>query len=161
MTHQSVVKQSPAKILTKTQMSGKYLDTNFTKIMLQVHLTTLPFLTCMDVNENNKLCPYVALVNHNFLNESKTLSIAHTMMGYFLSWWQKEGITNGKYGHRRLCNCWFWQQGETIVIFVSRYFFSLFLTNCIILYRMLSTTLTETGFLWTDWTLSVKQILYQ
>ncbi len=81
--HQSAVKQSPAKILTKTQMSGKYLDTNFTKIMLQVHLTTLPFLTCMDVTENNKLCPFVAPVNLNFLNESKTLSIAHTMMGNF------------------------------------------------------------------------------
>ena len=51
--------------------------------MLQVHLTTLPFLTCMDVTENNKLCPFVAPVNHNFLNESKTLSIAHTMMGNF------------------------------------------------------------------------------
>jgi hypothetical protein len=83
MTHQSVVKQSPAKILTKTQMSGKYLDANFTKIMLQVHLTTLPFLMCMDVTENNKLCPFVALVNHNFLNEAKTLSIVHTMMGNF------------------------------------------------------------------------------
>jgi hypothetical protein len=83
MTHQSVVKQSPAKILTKTQMSGKYLDTNFTKIMLQIHLTTLPFLMCMDVTENNKLPPFVALVNHKFLNESKTLSIAHTMMGNF------------------------------------------------------------------------------
>jgi hypothetical protein len=83
MTHQSVVKQSPAKILTKIQISGKYLVANFTKIMLQVYLTTLPFLTCMDVTENNKLRPFVALVNHNFLNESKTLSIAHTMMGNF------------------------------------------------------------------------------
>ncbi len=83
MTHQSVVKQSPAKILTKTQISGKYLDENFTKIMLQVHLTTLPFLTCMNVAENNELRPFLAPVNHNFLNESKTLSIAHTMMGNF------------------------------------------------------------------------------
>ncbi len=64
-------------------MSGKYLDANFTNIMLQVHLTTLPFLTCMDVTENNKLRPFVAPVNHNVLNESKTLSIAHTMMGNF------------------------------------------------------------------------------
>ena len=37
----------------------------------------------MDVTENNKLCPFVALVNHNFLNEAKTLSIAHMMMGNF------------------------------------------------------------------------------
>ncbi len=64
-------------------MSGKYLDANFTKIKLQVHLTTLPFLMCMDVTENNKLHPFVAPVNHNFLNESKTLSIAHTMMSNF------------------------------------------------------------------------------
>ncbi len=64
-------------------MSGKYLDANFTKIMLQVHLTTLPFLTCMDVTENNKLHPFVAPVNRNFLNDSKTLSIAQTMMGNF------------------------------------------------------------------------------
>ncbi len=161
MTHQSVVKQSPAKILTKTQMSGKYLDANFTKIMLQVHLITLPFLTGMDVTENNELRPFVAPVDHNFLNESKTLSIAHTMMGNFLLWWQKEGITNGKYGHRSLCNCWFRQQDETIVIFVSHYFFFLFLTNCIIIYRMSLRTLTETGFLWTDWTLSVKRILHR
>jgi len=64
-------------------MSGKYLEAHFTKIMWQVHLTTLPFLTCMDVTENNELCPFVAPVNHNFLNEAKTLSIAHTMMGNF------------------------------------------------------------------------------
>jgi hypothetical protein len=83
MTHQSMVKQSPAKKTTKTQMSGKYLEAHFTKIMWQVHLTTLPFLTCMDVTENNKLCLFVAPVNHNFLNEAKTLSIAHMMMGNF------------------------------------------------------------------------------
>ncbi len=51
--------------------------------MWQVHLTTLPFLTCKDVTENNKLHPFVAPVNYNFLNEAKTLSIAHTMMGNF------------------------------------------------------------------------------
>ena len=78
-----MVKQSPAKKMTKTQMSGKYLKAHFTKIMWQVHLTTLPFLTCMDVTENNQLCPFVAPVNHNFLNEAKTLSIAHMMMDNF------------------------------------------------------------------------------
>ena len=78
-----MVKQFPAKILTKTQMSRKYLEAHFTKIMWQVHLTTLPFPTCMDVTENNKLCPFVAPVNHNFLNDAKTLSISHTMLGNF------------------------------------------------------------------------------
>ncbi len=106
MMHQSMVKQSPANFLTKTQMSGKYLEAHFTKIMWQVQLTTLPFLTCMDVTENNKLHPFVAPVNHNFLNEAKTLSIAHTMMGNFCHG-DKKGVTNGKYGHRHLCNCWF------------------------------------------------------
>ncbi len=38
---------------------------------------------CMDITENNKRCPFMAPVNHNFLNEAKTLSIAHTMMGNF------------------------------------------------------------------------------
>ncbi len=37
----------------------------------------------MDVTEINELCPFVAPVKHNFLNEAKTLSIAHTMMGNF------------------------------------------------------------------------------
>ena len=37
----------------------------------------------MDVTEKNELRPFVALVNHNFLNEAKTLNIAHTMIGNF------------------------------------------------------------------------------
>ncbi len=31
---------------------------------------------CMDVTEKNELRPFVAPVNHNFLNEAKTLNIA-------------------------------------------------------------------------------------
>jgi hypothetical protein len=37
----------------------------------------------MDVTEKNELRPFVAPVNHNFLNEAKTLNIAHMMMGNF------------------------------------------------------------------------------
>ncbi len=37
----------------------------------------------MDVTENTELCPFVGPVNHNFLNEAKTLSIAHMMVGNF------------------------------------------------------------------------------
>jgi hypothetical protein len=39
------------------------------------------------VNYGNNLHPYVAPVNHNFLNEAKALNIAHTM-----------GIAHGKKG---------------------------------------------------------------
>ena len=35
----------------------------------------------MDVTEKNELRPFVAPVNHNFLNEAKTLNIAHTCHG--------------------------------------------------------------------------------
>ena len=49
--------------------------------MFQAHLTVLPFLTCMDVTENKELRLFVAPVNHDYLNEAKTLNIAHTMMG--------------------------------------------------------------------------------
>ncbi len=37
---------------------------------------------CM-VNYENHIHPYVAPVNHNFLNEAKALNIAHTMLGNF------------------------------------------------------------------------------
>jgi hypothetical protein len=83
ITHQGGVKPSPAKTLTKTQVSSAYLDTTFNKCMWKAHPTILPFLTCMEVTKNNKLCPFVAPVNHNYLNRAKTLSIVHTMMGNF------------------------------------------------------------------------------
>jgi hypothetical protein len=35
------------------------------------------------VNYENHIHPYVAPVNHNFLNEAKALNIAHTMLGNF------------------------------------------------------------------------------
>ena len=83
ITHQGGVKPSPAKTLTKTQASLAYLDTTFNKCMWNTHPTILPFLTCMEVTKNNKLCPFVAPVNHNYLNKAKTLIIVHTMMGNF------------------------------------------------------------------------------
>ncbi len=81
--HRSGVKQSPAKRLTTSQASVAFLDKNFTKHTFQAHLTVIPFLTCMDVTKNLELHPFVAPVNHNFLNEAKTLNIVHTMMGNF------------------------------------------------------------------------------
>ena len=83
ITHQGGVKPSPAKTLTKTHASLAYLDTTFNKCMWNAHPTILSFLTCMEVTKNNKLYPFVAPVNHNYFNEAKTLSIVHTMIGYF------------------------------------------------------------------------------
>ena len=83
ITHQGGVQLSPAKTLTKTQASLAYLDTTFNKCMWNAHPTILPFLTCMEVTENNNLRPFVAPVNHNYLNEAKTSSIVHTMTGNF------------------------------------------------------------------------------
>jgi hypothetical protein len=37
----------------------------------------------MTVTDNKNLHPYVVLVNHNVLNESKAMQIAHTIMGNF------------------------------------------------------------------------------
>ncbi len=64
-------------------MSVAFLDKNFTKHTFQAHLTIILFIMCMDDTEKNELHPFVAPVNHNFLNEAKTLNIAHTMMGNF------------------------------------------------------------------------------
>ncbi len=145
MTHQSVVKQSPAKKMTKTQMSGKYLEAHFTKINWQVHLTTLLFLTCMDVTENNKLRPFVAPVNHNFLNEAKILSIAHTMMGNFCHGDEKKESHMENIG-TDACVIVGFDNKVRLSSYLFPITFFLFLTNSIIIYRMSSTTLMETGF---------------
>jgi hypothetical protein len=144
--HQSMVKQSPAKILTKAQMSGKYLEAHFTKIMWQVHLTTLPFLTCMDVTENNELCPFVAPVNHNFLNEAKTLSIAHTMMGNFCHGNDKKESQMENMGTDACIIVGFDNKVRLLSYLFPITFFSIS-NKLIIIYRMSSTTLMETGFL--------------
>ena len=83
ITHQGGVKLPPAKTLTKTQASLAYLETTFNKFMWNAHPIILPFLTYMEVAENSKLRPFIAPVNHNYLNKAKTLSIVHTMMGNF------------------------------------------------------------------------------
>ena len=44
----------------------------------------LPFFTPFNVNtENHTLMPYMAPVNHNFLNEQTWVNIVHTFMGNF------------------------------------------------------------------------------
>ena len=74
--------------------------------MWQAHLTILPFLTCMDVDDNNELHPSVAPVNHNFLNEAKTdnwqpMGLSGRTINGYLLWWFRPDITN----MFRLCCC--------------------------------------------------------
>jgi hypothetical protein len=75
--------KSPSKKLTKTHVTTKILDKNFSKDTCTVHPSTIPFLTNIMVNYENHLRPYVVPVNHNSLNEAKALNIAHTMLGNF------------------------------------------------------------------------------
>jgi hypothetical protein len=58
-----------------THKSSAVFDKNFSKHTWTVHSSIIHFLT--------KLHPYVAPINHNFLNEAKALNIAHTMLGNF------------------------------------------------------------------------------
>ncbi len=44
----------------------------------------VPFLTMLEaLNDHTTLLPFVAPVNHNKVNESKTVQIIHTLMGNF------------------------------------------------------------------------------
>jgi hypothetical protein len=58
-------------------------DKKFSKDTWTVHPNIIPFLTNIMVNYKNHLHPYIAPVNHNSLNEAKTLNIVHTMLGDF------------------------------------------------------------------------------
>ena len=100
----------------------------------------------MDVTQNNKLRPFVAPVNHNFLNEAKTLSIAHTMMGNFCHGDKKKESQMENMG-TDACVIVGFNNKVRLLSYLFPITFFLFLTNCIIIYRMSSTTLTETGFL--------------
>jgi hypothetical protein len=59
------------------------MEKNFSKLTWSVHLSIIPFLTHMTVTDKKKLHPYIAPVNHIFLNDAKPLNIAHTMLGNF------------------------------------------------------------------------------
>jgi len=80
---------SPSKKLTTTQKTMTMLESNFRKVSLNINPGVIPFLTATTINQGKKktmLRPYVAPVNHNVLNTEKALNIAHTILGYFLSW---------------------------------------------------------------------------
>jgi hypothetical protein len=74
---------SPLKKLTKTHKTTEVLDKNFSKDTWTVYPCIIPFLMNILVNYENNLHLYDAPVNHNSLNESKALNIAHTMLGNF------------------------------------------------------------------------------
>ncbi len=100
----------------------------------------------MDVTENNKLHPFVAPVNHNFLNGDKTLSIAHTMMGNFCLGDEKKESQMENMG-TDACVIVGFDNKVRLLSYLFPITFFLFLMNCIIMYRMSLTTLMETGFL--------------
>ncbi len=64
-------------------MTIKILDKNLYKDTWTVHPSIIPFLTNIMVNYKNHLHPHIVPVNHNSLNETKALNIAHTMLGNF------------------------------------------------------------------------------
>ena len=88
----------PTKIATVTSTTKKDYDESFAKNTFCIHPTIIPFLTAMELSDTNQyewddrcnpwiadfyLKPFIAPVNHNTLNVSKTFQIVHTLMGNF------------------------------------------------------------------------------
>jgi hypothetical protein len=70
--------------MTKMSEIKKEIDNTFQKDKVDLHPSMVPFLTALELShEKTTLKPYVAPVNHNKVNESKTLQIIHTLMGNF------------------------------------------------------------------------------
>ena len=75
---------SPPKVVTTTSSMKQYIDSVFGKQFVEVHPTIIPFLTVLIPDDEEEfLQPFAAAVNHNVVNESKTLQIIHTLMGNF------------------------------------------------------------------------------
>jgi hypothetical protein len=77
---------SPSKKITTTEKTMTMLESDFTKILLNINPGVIPFLTATTINEGKKiktLRPYMAPVNHNILNTEKAINIAHTILGNF------------------------------------------------------------------------------
>jgi hypothetical protein len=70
--------------MTKTSEIKKDIDDMFQKVNVDLHPSMVPFLTALELShEKTTLKPYVAPVNHNKVNESKTLQIIHMLVGNF------------------------------------------------------------------------------
>jgi len=90
------------KVATVTSSIKKQYDESFEKNTVRIHPTIIPFLTSMNLSHSVKQCknikwnkndiekigqiqlrPLMAPVNHNSLDNNKTLNIVHTMLGNF------------------------------------------------------------------------------
>ncbi len=76
---------SPDKLITKTsETKQKNIDKTFQKTTIELHPSMVPFLTSLEASDDpTTLLPFVAPVNHNKVNESKTVQIIHTLIGKF------------------------------------------------------------------------------
>ncbi len=102
----------------------------------------------MDVTENKELCPFVAPVNHNFLNEAKTLHIAHTMMGNFCHGDEQKDSQMEQMG-TDACVIVGFNNKMRKLLYLFKLHFSLFLTIYTTI-RTLPTYLKNNWLLWTD-----------
>ncbi len=68
---------------TLASKTKKSIDENFNKIQLDIHPSIVSFLTTFKKDKNDHLSAYVALVNHNVLNEATAYQIIHTLYGNY------------------------------------------------------------------------------
>ncbi len=71
------------KMETVTLKTKKTIDENFNKIRLEIHPSVVSFLTTFKKDRNDCLSAYVALVNHNVLNEATAYQIIHNLYGNY------------------------------------------------------------------------------
>jgi hypothetical protein len=68
---------------TATLKVKKTMDYNFNKLQLEIHPSIVSFHTTFKKGKNAWLSAYVALVNHNVLNEAVAYQIIHTLYGNY------------------------------------------------------------------------------
>jgi hypothetical protein len=60
------------------------IDKTFQNATIKLHPSMVPFLTALEaLDDHTTILPFVAPVNHNEVNESKTVQIIHRLMGNF------------------------------------------------------------------------------
>jgi hypothetical protein len=61
---------------------SKKNDETFEKATIELHSSMVPFLTALEASDDHTtFLPFIAPVNHNEVNKSKTVHIIHTLMG--------------------------------------------------------------------------------
>ncbi len=72
------------KLITKLSKTKRKIDKSCEKVNIALHPSNIPFLTALEPSDDNKtLQVFIAPVNYNKVNESKTVQITHTLMGNF------------------------------------------------------------------------------